>query len=111
MAFKSKVSANIGLSGSPTTITNTVVATTAQTLIGLSIANTSAVNILVSAKLNKNGGTTAHLIKNATVLPGGAIAIVGGDQKVVLEEADTVTAWSDTASSADAVVSYLVDAN
>ena len=111
MAFKSKVSANIGLSGAPTTLTNAVAASTAQTLIGLSIANTSAVDILVSAKLNKNGGTTAHLVKDATVLPGGALAIVGGDQKVVLEEADTVTAWASVASSADAIVSYLVDAN
>jgi len=110
MAFKSKVSANIGLSGAPTTITDTVNASTAQTLIGLSIANTGAANILVSAKLNK-GGSSAHLVKDATVLPGGTLAIVGGDQKVVLEEADTVTAWASVASSADAIVSYLVDAN
>jgi len=110
MAFKSKVSANIGLSGSPTTITDTVAASTAQTLIGLSIANTGAANILVSAKLNK-GGSSAHLVKDATVLPGGTLAIVGGDQKVVLEAADTITAWSSVASSADAIVSYLVDAN
>ena len=110
MAFKSKVSANIGLSGAPTTLTNTVAASTAQTLIGLSIANTSAANILVSAKLNK-GGSSAHLVKDATVLPGGTLAIVGGDQKVVLEEADTITAWASVASSADAIVSYLVDAN
>ena len=69
-----------------------------------------AANILVSAKLNK-GGSSAHLVKDATVLPGGTLAIVGGDQKVVLEAADTITAWSSVASSADAIVSYLVDAN
>jgi hypothetical protein len=111
MAFKSKAVSNIGLVGSPTTITTAVAANTAQTLIGLSLANTSSGNINVSAKLNKNGGTSAHLIKDATVLPGGALAIVGGDQKVVLEEGDTITAWSNTANAADVALSYLLDAN
>lgn len=46
-------------------------------------------------------------MKDATVLPGGAIVIVGGDQKVVLEAGDSVTAYASGASSADAVVSYL----
>ncbi len=111
MAFKSKPSANIGLVGSPTTITDTVAAGYAQTLIGLSFANTSSGNVNVSAKLNKSGGGSAHLIKDATVLPGGALAVVGGDQKVVLEAGDTITAWSNTASAVDTVVSYLLDTN
>lgn len=111
MAFKSKVSANIGLVGSPTTISDTVSAGFAQTLIGLSLANTSSGNINVSVRLNKNGGSSSHLIKDATVLPGGALAVVGGDQKVVLEQGDTITAWSSAASSADVVLSYLVDTN
>lgn len=111
MAFKSKVSAAIGLVGAPTTITDTVAAGYAQTLIGLSLANTSAANIQVSAKLVKAGGTSAHLVKDATVLPGGAISIVGGDQKVVLEAGDSIIAWSSTTTTADAVLSYLVDTN
>ena len=111
MAFKSKVTANIGIVSSPTVITDTVASGYAQTLIGLSLANTGSVNITVSAKLNKQGGTTAYLLKDATVLPGGALAIVGGDQKVVLEAGDTITAWSSSASTVDAVLSYLVDTN
>ncbi len=108
MAFKSQVTPNIGTSGSPSTITATVSAGTTATLIGLSLANTTASNITVSAKLNKSGGSSAFLVKDATVLPGGALAIVGGDQKLVLEAGDTVSAYASAGTSADAVVSYLV---
>jgi hypothetical protein len=108
MAFKSLVTPNIGVSASPSTITGTVSNGTTATLIGLSLANTSAVAINVSAKVNKSGGSSGFLVKDATVLPGGTIAIVGGDQKLVLEAGDTVTAYASAANSADAVISYLV---
>lgn len=111
MAFKSKVSASIGLLASPTTITDTVTASTAHTVIGLSLANTSASNITITCKLNKSGGASAHLIKDATLLPGGALIVVGGDQKLVLEAGDTVTAYASASTSCDAVVSYLSSAN
>lgn len=108
MAFKSNVTANIGTSGSPTQVTPTVSAGTTATLIGLSIANTVSTNITASAKLNKSGGASAFLVKDAVLLPGGALAIVGGDQKVVLEAGDTITTYASASNSADAVVSYLV---
>ena len=108
MAFKSFVTPNIGTSGSPSTVTPTVTSGQTATLIGLSLANTSASNITVSAKLNKSGGSSAFLVKDATVLPGGALVVVGGDQKVVLEAGDTVTGYASSGSSVDAVVSYLV---
>ena len=88
-------------------VTPTVVASTTATVIGLSLANTTASHITVSVKLNKNGGTNGFLIKDAVVLPGGALVVVGGDQKVVLEEADTITAYSNTATACDTIVSYL----
>lgn len=108
MAFKSIAAPNVGTSASPTTITATVSAGQTQTLIGLSLANTTSANITVSAKLNKSGGASAFLVKDASILPGGAIAIVGGDQKLVLETGDTITAYASASNSADAVVSYLV---
>jgi hypothetical protein len=107
MAFKSKVTPNLGTSGSPSTVTATVGSGETATLIGLSIANTTAANITASAKVNKNGGSSAFLVKDATILPGGALAIVGGDQKVVLEEGDSITAYASASNSADAVASYL----
>jgi hypothetical protein len=108
MAFKSKVVANIGTSGSPSTLTEAVAANTTATVIGLSLANTSTVNITVSARLLKADNSSAFLVKDATVLPGGAIVLVGGDQKLVLEPGDSVAAYSSAATSADAVLSYLV---
>ena len=108
MAFKSKVTANIGTSGSPSTVSATVSSCTTHTLVGLSLANTTAANITVSAKLVKADTSNAFLVKDATVLPGGALAIVGGDQKLVLEAGDSVTAYASAGTSADAVVSYLV---
>ena len=107
MAFKSLATPNIGTSGSPSTVTPTVTSGNTATLIGLSLANTTGANITVSAKLAKSGGTSAFLVKDATVLPGGALVIVGGDQKVVLEAGDAVTAYASGSSSADAIVSYL----
>ena len=108
MAFKSKITANIGVDASPSTLTPTISTGQTATLIGLSIANTTGATINVSAKLLKNGGTSAYLIKSAAVLPGGALAIVGGDQKVVIEEGDSITASSSAANSADAVISFLI---
>lgn len=108
MAFKSKVSADISNSaGAATTITDTVGASVTHTLIGLSFANTTAANVTVTALVNKNGGGSAHLVKGALVLPGGALVAIGGDQKVVLETGDTVTAYADTATAVDVVLSYL----
>lgn len=108
MAFKSLAQPNIGTSGSPTTVTATVGSGQTQTLIGLAFANTAASNVTVSARLNKSGGASAFLVKDATVLPGGALAVVGGTQKVVLETGDTITAYASAANSVDATLSYLV---
>ena len=108
MGFKSKVSASIGLSASPTTISDTVSAGAPHTIIGLSFANTSLAAITISAKLNKNGGASAFIIKDVTIPPGNAFVAVGGDQKMVAEAGDTVTAYASAASSCDVILSYLV---
>jgi hypothetical protein len=108
MAFKSKITANIGVDASPSTLTPVIASGQTATLIGLSIANTTGATINVSAKVVKADTTSAYLIRNAAVLPGGALAIVGGDQKVVIEQGDSITASSSAATSADAVISYLI---
>lgn len=108
MAFKSKISPNIGLVGSPTVVTDTVAASSSHVIIGMSLSNTTDDNITVSAKLHKNGGSSAFIVRNAAVLPGGQLVIVGGDQKVALEEGDQITAYQSVATSADVIISYLV---
>jgi hypothetical protein len=108
MAFKSKPSAAIGLSGSPTTISDTVASGATHTIIGLSLANVNTSTVTASVKINKSGGASAFLVKDALVPVGGALVVIGGDQKLVIEAGDSVTAYASASSSIDAVVSYLV---
>jgi len=63
---------------------------TQTTVIGLSIANTGASVATVSVKLN-----TAYVVKDAPVPVGGSLVVVGGDQKLVVEAADTIKVTSD----------------
>ena len=106
MAFKSKVTASIGTS--ETAITNTFSAGTTHTLIGVSLANRTTGTLTADVILNKNGGSSAYMVKGAIVPVGGALVVVGGDQKLVLEEGDNVGVVSSVATSVDAVISYLV---
>lgn len=62
---------------------------TQTTVIGATIANTTASNITCSLTFT-SGATTVYLVKDATILPGGALVPIGGDQKVVVEAADTI---------------------
>jgi hypothetical protein len=50
---------------------------------------------------------SVYLVKAAPVPVGGSLVVVGGDQKVVLEPGDAIKVTSDTASSADVVLSHL----
>ena len=84
---------------------------TATTIIGMNLANKTSSAITADVTLLNNGGDSCYLVKDAPIPIGSSLVAVGGDQKVVLEAADTITAWSSVASSADAIVSYLVDAN
>ena len=47
------------------------------------------------------------IVKNAPVPAGGSLVVVGGDQKVVLMEGDTVKVRADTEYSADVIMSVL----
>jgi hypothetical protein len=75
-------------------------ASTQATIIGLSIANTSATACYASVKLN-----TAYIVKNAPIPVGGSLVVVGGDQKLVVEPTDTVKVTSD--QTVDVVTSVL----
>lgn len=103
--FKRKLSRTIG-----TSLTSvgsyTVPASTSTTVIGLTVANVTASQVLITATVN-DGSNDTNLIKDAPVPSGGSIVIVGGDQKVVLETGDSIQVKSDTATSVDAVMSIL----
>ena len=103
--FKRKLSRAVGTTATAVG-SYTVPSSTATTVIGLAVANVTASQVLITATVN-DGSNDTHLIKNAPVPSGGSIVIVGGDQKVVLETADSVKVQSSAASSVDVVMSIL----
>lgn len=108
-AFLSETDTGVG-----TTLASiyTVPASTETTIIGLSISNIVSSQIVVDVQLDASGRTSGaedsvYLIKGAPIPVGGSLVVVGGDQKVVLEPGDVLKVKSDTASSADVVLSHL----
>ena len=104
-AFKNKTQRQIGTSLTPIE-TYTVPGATETTIIGLTIANTAASQIEVDATLN-DGTNDFYIVKAAPVPVGASLVVIGGDQKVVLMPGDSVKVRSDTATSADAIMSIL----
>jgi len=84
----------------------TVGASTQTTVIGMSCANTSASPVTVDAYITRSA-VNYYLVKGATVPVGGALVIVGGDQKVVLMTSDVLKVVSSASASVDAVTSVL----
>jgi hypothetical protein len=103
--FKSSAAASIGQSG--TTVYTVPVGTT-TTVIGLSVANTltTSTEINISVRITKSG-VSYFVVRNAPVIPGGALIVLGGDQKLVLEAGNSLEVFSSLNGSADAVLSYL----
>jgi len=107
--FLSETDASIGTS--PATVF-TCGASTQSTIIGLSVANRTTAQILVDVQLDASGRTSGaedsvYLVKAAPVPAGSSLVVIGGDQKVVMEPGDDIVVTSDTASSADVVLSHL----
>ena len=101
--FTSYANKNVGTS--PATVV-TVGASTQTTVIGLSCANTSISPVTVDVYFTRSS-VDYYLIKGATVAVGGAIIVVGGDQKVVLTPSDVLKVVSSAASSLDVITSVL----
>lgn len=75
-------------------------AATQTTVIGLTVANTGTAPTYVDVKLN-----SSYVIKQAPVPVGSSLVVIGGDQKVVVEETDTISVASGT--TADVILSTL----
>jgi hypothetical protein len=101
--FTSYVSRNVGTS--PATIV-TVAAATQTTVIGMTVANTSASDITVDVYITRSA-TDYYLVKGALVPTGKTFVPVGGDQKVVLTASDVLKVVSSAATSADVITSVL----
>ena len=101
--FKNYFSKNVGTSAATV---YTCPSATQTTVIGLSVANTSASPITTDVYITSSA-VDYYLIKSGVVPVGGSLVVVGGDQKVVLEAADVLKVVTSAASSADVVASVL----
>ena len=95
--FKNYTQADVGTS--PTTVYTVPGATTAV-IIGCNLSNTTGSSIAVDVQL----GST-YLVRGAPIPSGSSLSILDG--KIIGEAADTIVVTSDTASSADVVLSVL----
>ena len=99
--FKNYASAGVGTS--PATI---LTATAKPTVIGYTIHNVRSGTITASVIVTISS-SDYYLIKDAVVPTGGALIPIGGDQKLVLETGDAIKVSTDTAASADVIMSVL----
>ena len=95
--FKNYTSASVGTS--PVT-TYTVPASTTSVMIGCNLSNTSSAQITVDVQ-----AAGIYIVKGAPIPAGSALSVLDG--KIILETTDTVVVTSDTATSADVIVSVL----
>lgn len=95
--FKNYTSASVGTS--PVT-TYTVAGGTTSVTIGLTISNTTASQITIDVQ-----AAGVYIVKGAPIPSGAGLSVLDG--KVILEAADTVVVTSDTATSADVILSVL----
>lgn len=101
--FTSYVAKSVGTSASTLV---TVGASTQTTVIGMTIANTSASAITCDVYFTRSG-TDYYIVKGASVPVGRTYVAVGGDQKVVLITSDALKVVSSAATSADVIASVL----
>ena len=103
--FKNKGATNVGTSGVTLYVTPS---STATTILGLTVANVTTSSITTSVTVyDASASTYYHIVKNAPVLAGGSLVVVGGDQKIVLEASDQVVLSTSASNSGDAFMSYL----
>ena len=106
-SFKNRTLRGVGTTA--TALGAAVAANTETTLIGMTIANTTSGVINVTVTLSDNAGTpnVTNLVKDAPIPTGGSLVVLGGDQKVCLMTGDIIKVKSNTASSADVIMSFL----
>ena len=78
-------------------------------IIGMSAANVlpnQNVNFSAAIMDSATDFDPTHIIRNATIAPGGTEVIVGGDHKIILEPTHRLKAVASDSDSLDIVVSF-----
>ena len=101
--FKNQFRASVGTTPN---VIYTAGAGVQSTVIGMTVANILTSTITVDVIVNSNA-LNYYMVKAAPIDPGSSLIPIGGDQKLVLEAGDYISVTSDTASSADVILSLL----
>ena len=101
--FKLKTKASVGVT---TENVYVVPANTSVTVIGITLCNTSGSGINVGIGITRASDDDVKILKNVPIPQGSTLEFMQGN-KIVLEETDTLTANSDTASSLDVALTIL----
>ena len=101
--FKSNLAANIVTTGNTV---YTCPSATQTTLIGLTLSNKSSGTVIANVYVTRSA-VDYSIISNAPILAGSSLVPIGGDQKVVLQAADSVKITVSANASVDTVVSLL----
>lgn len=95
--FKNYIDTGVGTSPSTS---YTVPASTTAVMIGMTVANVESSQITIDVQC-----AGAYLVKGAAIPAGSSLSVLDG--KIILETTDTVVVTSDTAASADVIISVL----
>jgi len=101
--FKLKTKASVGVT---TENVYVVPANKTVTVIGITLCNTSGSGINVGVGITRATEDDIKILKNVPIPQGSTLEFMQGN-KVVLEETDTLTVNSDTASSLDVALTIL----
>jgi len=79
-----------------------------DTVVGISLSNVTASQIIVSCYIN-DGVNDIYLVNNAPIPAGSSLQVLDGGAKFVVQSGDALKVISDTASSLDVWVSTVDD--
>ena len=100
--FKNSITRNTG--ASPVDIL--AAANSFDAVVGIRLVNVASASITVDVYIVRSA-TNYYLIKSAPIGVGQSLELIDGGSKVVLHDNDKIMAVSNTATSLDAVVSYV----
>jgi hypothetical protein len=102
--FRNSITRNTG--ATPVDILPEALVDSYDAVVGIRLVNVASSSITVDVYIVRSA-TNYYLIKSAPISVGQSLELIDGGSKVVLHNNDKIMAVSDTATSLDAVVSYV----
>ena len=102
--FRNSITRNTGVT--PVAILPEALVDSYDAVVGIRLVNVASASITVDVYIVRSA-TNYYLIKSAPIGVGQSLELIDGGSKVVLHDNDKIMAVSNTATSLDAVVSYV----